>query len=255
MTYLNKSTVTSKMIHFFVVFHSKLYDECYSAIPEDVLRKYFTFIAVNPSIPKVFTPNKYNIVNEWDLPIYDKTLQEKGYNENSAIWHVFVNKMHKPYSHVGFFQYDMLFKSNLVEEVLDTLRFTDSHTYFALRLETFDFCNRESWWNPHMIKPVIKDYESFFNVKFKYDKLCPLLNTYILPTQNYERVMSWIVQLYDKIYVETMQHRQMQIHKGAIAGYYERIMAFAIAQEDIRSLQLTAVEHDHFYKTSLPKST
>jgi len=103
-----------------------------------------------------------------------------------------------------------------------------------------------------MIKPVIRDYERFFNANFNYTKMYPLLNTYILPTENYEKVMSWIVQLYDKIYVETMSHHQMQIHKGAIAGYYERIMAFAIAQEDIRCVQITCVDHDIFYKNSLP---
>lgn len=240
------------MLQFFVVFHSKLYDECYSAIPEDVLRKYFTFIAVNPNIPKVFTPNKYNIVNEWDLPIYDKTMQEKGYHENSAIWHVFINNLHKPFNHVGFFQYDMVFKSNLVEEVMESIRCSETPVYFPLRIETFDFCNRITWWNPQMIVPVIKDYEHFFNTNFNYTKLYPLCNTYILPVEIYEKVMSWVVQLYDKIYHETMRHDHMRRLPGRIGMYYERIMAFAIGQENIRSIQITSVEHDHFYKNSLP---
>jgi hypothetical protein len=120
------------------------------------------------------------------------------------------------------------------------------------RIETFDFCNRITWWNPEMIAPVIKDYERFFNTNFNYTKLYPLYNTYILPVEIYEKVMSWIVQLYDKIYHETMRHDHMRSIPGRIAIYYERIMAFAIGQENIRSIQITSVEHDHFYKNALP---
>ena len=36
----------------FVVFHNKIYDECYENIPKELLDKYFTFFAVNNSIEK-----------------------------------------------------------------------------------------------------------------------------------------------------------------------------------------------------------
>jgi hypothetical protein len=37
----------------FVVFHEKIFDECYDDIPREMsLDKYFTFVAVNPNIPK-----------------------------------------------------------------------------------------------------------------------------------------------------------------------------------------------------------
>lgn len=61
----------------FIVFHKHIFDECYTHIPDDILYTYFTFIAVNPSIKKYYTPNKYKVINEWELPIYDKSFQER----------------------------------------------------------------------------------------------------------------------------------------------------------------------------------
>ena len=90
-------------MQIFVVFHKFIFDECYLNIPQNILDTYFTFIAVNETIPKSYQQNKYKVINEWDLPIYDKTFQEKGYNENSAIYHVFINNLHKNYNMIGFF--------------------------------------------------------------------------------------------------------------------------------------------------------
>jgi hypothetical protein len=100
-------------IHIFVVFHKYIFDECYKHIPQEILYKYFTFIAVNPKIEKCYTKNKYKIINEWDLPIYDSTFQERGYNENSAIYHIYINNLHKKYNYIGFFQYDMEFNDKI----------------------------------------------------------------------------------------------------------------------------------------------
>lgn len=68
------------MLQIFVVFHKYIFDECYKNIPDDLLYKYFTFIAVNKDIPKTYTQNKYKVINEWDLEIYDNSFQERGYN-------------------------------------------------------------------------------------------------------------------------------------------------------------------------------
>jgi hypothetical protein len=76
------------MFQIYIIFHKKIFDDCYRAIPDDILQKYFTFIAVNPNIEKEYNP-KYKVTNEWELPIYDPLFQERGYNENSAIYNVY----------------------------------------------------------------------------------------------------------------------------------------------------------------------
>ena len=65
-------------IQIFIVFHKNIFDDCYKNIPEDILLKYFTFYAVNENIEKYYTQNKYKIINEWELPIYNNSFQEIG---------------------------------------------------------------------------------------------------------------------------------------------------------------------------------
>jgi hypothetical protein len=50
------------MIQLFVVFHKYIFDDCYKNIPDHILKKYFTFIAVNPNIEKKYTLNKYKVI-------------------------------------------------------------------------------------------------------------------------------------------------------------------------------------------------
>jgi hypothetical protein len=98
---------------------------------------YFTFYAVNKDIEKSYTPNKYKIVHEWELSIYNKTFQERGYNENSAIYHVYANNLHKNYKYVGFFQYDMKFNNNIIEFLQKNI--SQTPILFGVKLCSFIF--------------------------------------------------------------------------------------------------------------------
>jgi hypothetical protein len=179
---------------------------------------------VNETIPKVYTSGKYKVVNEWDLPIYDKTMQEKEYRENSALYHVYVNKLHAPYTHVGFFQYDMVFRNNPIPYVETTIQ-SEPLSYFPL--EVRDFASVTANTDSLLTIAIISEYETFFNSEFRMDKRYPLCNSYILPIHNYERVMRWVVQLYAKLYP------QCKTSSSHIAGVYERVMAYGIGQENL----------------------
>ena len=241
-------------IQIFVVFHRNLFDECYKNIPPDVLQKYFTFVAVNESIPKKYTAGKYKILNEWELPVYDRTFQERGYNENSVIYHVYANNLHKDYTHIGFFQYDMVFSDNIIDFI--HMR-GGAGKYFPMSLCTFDDCR---WGEDEILEYVIKEYESFFNVKFSRTAQYPLFNSYVIPVDTYEKVMKWIVQLYPKFYAWIMSRRakvgwcgrivvrpSIKTHFGHIGGIYERVMAYAIGEENLRPVVVN-LTHDGFFK-------
>lgn len=231
------------MIQLFVVFHKNLYDECYKNIPQAILDKYFTFIAVNPSIPKIYTQNKYKVINEWDFPHYDSTLQEKGYNENSAIYHIYMNGLHKAYTHIGFFQYDMKLE-NFIRYVLTTI--SDGPVYFPASLHTFAYCSEETWNEPETLEAILTDYESYFTTPFRRDELIPLYNAYIIPINAFEKIMPWVIQLFPKLYPWCVQEPN-KTHKGHIGGIYERIMGYAISQLKMTP-KLIKVNHDSFYK-------
>jgi len=232
-------------IQLFIVFHKCIFDDCYKNIPDDILQKYFTFVAVNPKIEKFYTKGKYKIVNEWELPIYDPTFQERGYNENSVIYHTFVNNIYKEYDYIGFFQYDMKFNTNIIDFLQMHIN-TEILKYFPHDTHTFRYCTDSTWNEPETLQFIIKNYEAYFGKPFSKTKQYPLWNTYILPSQTYGKLMNWIVQLYEKLYPWCIQPPNAT-HFGHIGGIYERIMGFAIGEEDLSAIPLD-IAHDHKYK-------
>jgi len=231
-------------VQLFIVFHKNIFDDCYKHIPDDVLYNNFTFFAVNPKIAKEYTPNKYKVINEWELPVYDPTFQERGYNENSAIYHVYANKLHTGHEYIGFFQYDMVFENNVIEQVQDSTK--NGSVYFPYSTHDFNFCSFETWNEPYTLQFIINDYIQHFKVPFYTDKEYPLFNSYIIPHETYEKIMEWVVQLYDKLYTGCLQFPNMS-HFGHIGGIYERIMAYAIGQENLSIVRLN-IDHDNELK-------
>ena len=58
--------------------------------------------------------------------------------------------------------------------------------------------------------------------------------------------MAWVSQLYDKLYPWAIEPPNAT-HFGHIGGIYERIMAYAVGEEDLPFVQLN-VEHDNNFK-------
>ena len=237
-------------MQFFVVFHNKIFDECYKKIPPDVLKTYFTFFAVNKSIPKCYTPNTYKILNEWDLPIYDPTMQEKGYRENSAIYHIYANGIHKQYDRIGFFQYDMLINENIVEKIL-SVPVERPIGFYVLSTHIIQFVESANIKFAEQMKHTVSLYERHFSRKvltilksrvppFKttWDKTCkyPLLNSYVIQNHVFERIMKWVIQLYP-----------IPDFQEGTAFLYEGIMAIALGCEDLEWRPLDIV-HDQDFK-------
>jgi len=233
-------------MQFFVTFHSKIFDECYEDIPQEMLDEYFTFVAVNKNIPKTYTSEKYNIINEWDLPIYDQSMQERGYNENSVLYHVFINKLHEKYSHVGFFQYDMKLSKQIIDMII---RNAGETSYFAAN-KLYDFScliNGGASGENETYSFIIRDYEKYFNKEFNYSTMYPLFNTFVLPTSFYNIMMPWIIQLYEKTWSWCIEPPN-RTHFGHVGGIYERVSAFVIGEHNWNNIHIIDLEHDHILK-------
>ena len=233
-------------MRIFIVFHKYIFDDCYSSIPQDILNKHFTFIAVNDTIPKQYTLNKYNVINEWELPIYDKSFQERGYNENSAIYHVYINNLHKESNMIGFFQYDMKFRSNIVDYINNSEKEkNEKNICYCIMPRNYNFCTYESWTEPKTAEFIINDYEKFFNKKYNETEYGPLLNSYVISREVFENIMPWVIQLYDKLYPWCIKPPNCS-HKGHIGTIYERVMAYSISQSNIICKELDIIHDGHF---------
>lgn len=233
------------MFKLFVVFHEQIFDACYENIPQEVLDKHFIFVSVNPAIPKTYTKNKYNVINEWELPHYNAQFQQKGYKENSVIYHVIKNKLHNECDYIGFFQYDMVFNISVMDTIFSEIQNKSRCLYVSAH--NFNYCARETCNEPQVMAYLTVYYEMFYAKNFSYSKddIYPLFNSYIIPVDVYEKVMQWVNTLYPKLGVITER-----THFGHIAGLYERVMAFAIGEERLHMVKLD-IEHDHDYKNAL----
>lgn len=236
------------MLKIFVVFHKKIFDECYENVPQELLDKYFTFVAVNKDIPKTYTEGKYNVINEWELVNYDDEFQKRGYNENSVIYHVIKNGLHKNYKYIGFFQYDMVFTEHSVNTILNEMN--SKPTCFYLGAHNYKYCAFDTCNEIPTMKFLSMSYEMFYNKEFTHSEKdeYPLFNSYVIPIDTYEKIMEWVITLYTSI-----ENKLQQKHFGHVGGIFERVMAFAVGEEKLRMIKLE-IEHDHFYKNNLSES-
>lgn len=89
---------------------------------------------------------------------------------------------------------------------------------------------------------ILNDYESFFKTSFNRNKLTSLFNSYIIPSKNYEKIMCWVIQLYNKLYPWVVQPPN-RTHHGHIGGIYERVMGYAISQEELFFTTVESIIH------------
>ena len=102
-------------LKIFVVFHKSINEECYKDLSPDEF-SHLIFVAVNEKVPKSYPKDpKYKIIKEWELPIYNPKLQEQGFQENSVIHHVYLNKLYNDNDRVGFAQYDMFMERGCID--------------------------------------------------------------------------------------------------------------------------------------------
>jgi hypothetical protein len=175
-------------VKYFVIFHKKIHEECYSELSDEELKK-FCFVAVNPKIQKEYpTDPKYSILKEWELPIYYPTLQELNFRENSFLVHCFVNKLYEEFDFVGFFQYDMYFKKDSLNFDFSKVNCLSCHyitTYInnpTIPMGSIQRCIDIIWVN----NPGLKS-------KFSHLSKFPLENTYVLPKNLFMKTTKYLL--------------------------------------------------------------
>ncbi len=228
-------------LQIFCIFHKQIFDECYEHLTDEELQ-YFTFVAVNKSIPKEYsTKRNYKFIKEWELPIYNKEYQAIGLNENSVIFHVYQNNLHRNYNRIGFCQYDMIWPKGEVTRILNNSTYN-----FGLFPVSFNDAIYNTWNEPNTYNIIENEYSKYFNNIINKDKPVLLLNTYIIDSNNYNYIMDFAIQLHKIIYPSCIRPPNAT-HFGHYGGIYERIMGILIGQT-ITNCILLNINHDHNIK-------
>ncbi|UCC95480.1 MAG: hypothetical protein JSW40_01705, partial [Candidatus Omnitrophota bacterium] len=192
---------TLMKLKIFVVYHRDIHNDLYD---KDSISS-IVFIGVGKDIEKRhYRRKKYNIIYEKDLPIYGASLQEKGYNETSAIYHIYANKVYHGLSYIGFTQYDVFIRNDVIKKIVQTIANDSSKCYIFYMTKC-----------PMLFKPdkipyefVINSYNNYFKTNFTTTELinnpytCNNLimkSTFVIPVKLFEKMMPWISKLMDEL--------------------------------------------------------
>jgi len=185
-------------IKLFIIFHEKIFPRHYKGL--ELNSDELFFFGVN----KQLSPDlKVKSTYEYDLPIYDNLLQKRGYNESSAIYHIYKNDLYKDCDYIGIVQYDMIFGKRLLETIRNSIE-KNPEKEIIFYHKKLNFKETREVDTP----PVLESYNKFFGTKFTVDDLGknPINNkiimysTFIIPVRVFEKMMSWTSRLIFEIY-------------------------------------------------------
>jgi len=243
------------MFILYIIYHKILYNHFYETLSEDN-KKYITFYGVKNKVSN--TQFDAQCIYEYELPLYNKELQEKHYNESSAFYHVYKNCLHTPFDYVGFLQYDMILPNNSIDAIKNTIQCNPNiPIIFASH-----FVNEESQSQLHgslqlYIKPIsnfgsiLENYNMFFGKKYTLaeikDSPWIMCNMFVIPKYMYEKYMRWICCTY---FVYTIDEEELsticctQLNRGHII---EVCSALFLAVELIEGASICVIDitHDH----------
>ena len=233
----------------YVTFFKKLYDHHYSVDhtwnPEN-----FTFVKVNDRYAQELDENRlpYDVFTEHDFPVFRPDFQEKGYCENSVIWHIYKNGVHREYDYIGFIEYDHVLTEDFTQTIQKRLDAANQETIFTFQKFSF----RQLWdqaiiMNPYRrekvdgrpdsrwncINLILKDYNNFFKTNYKVERLAakdcfPICHSLLIPATMFDRIMPFHTAIMESGKVEGYHRHNWR----APAVLMERYLAMALALED-----------------------
>lgn len=244
----------------FVTFFQNLYDDHYT--PDDSFdRGHFTFVKVNDRYPLALEENRlpYDIFVEHDFEVYRPELQANGYCENSVIYHLYKNGVHRSYDYVGFIEYDHVLPPDFTRTIGKKLEEAKAETIFSFnRFSYRQLFDQAIMLNPHRrekvtgrpaskwncINVILEDYNDFFGTDYGLDRLVakdcfPICHCVLMPSRIFEKIMPFHTRIMESGKVEGYHRHNWR----APAGFMERYLAVALALEDAPIDDAIQLEH------------
>jgi hypothetical protein len=179
----------------FVVFHRNIIDGCYDETTFN--KKHYTYIKCNESIP--LESFDYDVIEEKDFNVYDKTLQERTYMAPSAIYHAYKNGLHEDLSHIGFLEYDLKLSEgftksmgNMTEHSSVVSPLSSKHHINTLISQNINMNGKNCW------KQMVEDYNAFFGKKYtlvdisKGNDIVGTQQSFFMDTKTFGKIMKFI---------------------------------------------------------------
>ncbi len=244
----------------FVTFFRNLYDDHYS-VDRTWNSENFTFVKVNDRYTQELGENRlpYDVFNEHAFPVFQPDLQEKGYCENSVLWHLYKNGVHREYDYIGFIEYDHVLTEDFTQTIQKKLDTANRETIFSFQNFTF----RQLWdqaiiMNPNRrekmdgspdspwncINVILKDYNNFHKTAHTVERLAakncfPICHSLLMPSAMFDRIMPFHASIMESGKVEGYHRHNWR----SPAGLMERYLAVSLALEDAPIDSSILLEH------------
>jgi hypothetical protein len=244
----------------FVTFFQGLYDDHYS-VDRTWNPDNFTFVKVNDRYPQELGENKlpYNVFVEHDFPVFRPDLQEKGYCENSVIWHLYKNGVHKEYDYIGFMEYDHVLTADFTRTIQNKLDAADGEKIFSFQPFNYrQLYDQAIVMNPHRrekvtgrpdspwnaVTVVLRDYNTFHGTRHGLERLAakdcfPICHSLLIPSAMFDRIMPFHMSIIESGKVEGYHRHNWR----SPAGLMERYLAVSLALEDAPIDSSILLEH------------
>lgn len=197
-------TLTKMSVQIFNIWHSKLYDELYAHLSAEELEN-ITMFGVNEEYEKSYTQDKYKVVMEYELPVYNPLLQKHGYCQTTCMWHVWKNRLVADrHAYVGFMQYDMRPAAGMIQEMQNVIEEATKCGQEVVFHEQTEHIIQSVRWCAGLAMPyegsALQHYNQHFGTSWTVHDLVqnprvhvsPLLHTFAMPVEMFDRMMGWL---------------------------------------------------------------
>jgi hypothetical protein len=232
----------------YCVTFDRFYEQSIEELDENELKTIFSY-TVQKNVLKTIT-QKVQQINEWELPWNDYSYQQKQFYEYGTIVHLLQNpQLIENTSHIGLFHYDVKFKKNSINQVINQLSENPNTIFYQKKRE-----NNELF----MPKSVLKE-------------LCVFINEKLSINSNFEKIWNdgWISEalsitpredflkfgqflLDNKLEIESLLVNNkwgiMNSNRHRVCGLVERMWGIYLVSLDKQLFQLD-IDHDWYSYT------
>lgn len=198
-------------LRLYCIWHNKLFDELYTNVaPEDF--ENLVMFGVNEKYPKLFNSSRgYNVQYEYDLPLYVQSLQQHGYCQTTAMYHIYKNGLHRDLDYIGFLQYDMQVADDCFSDIQQTVQQAASAGKEVIFHDLTHPLSTIAELCSQIVAPyegsVLQHYNRFFGTEYSPEQLlsspsteiAPLLHTFVMPVPMFEKMMGWVCCFIDEL--------------------------------------------------------
>lgn len=244
----------------YVTFFQKIFDKHYTVDPT-FNGDNFVFAKVNDDYEWDKSENQinYNVFFEHQFPSFEPIWQQKGYHENSVLYHLYKDKMYDKLDYIGFLEYDHVLRPGFCAEIQERIEQSKEDLIFSFGAFSYE----QLWnqgimlnkWRPsqqegransrwNCLNVILKDYNDFYGTNFSLDDLrqkdcLPLCHAVLMPVHIYDKIMAFHTFIMESGRIEKFHTFNWRSN----AGIMERYLAVELSLESAPIVTDILLEH------------